>query len=718
MEISSIRRLLSSSIPFKNPNFSFPFTTVSSTEKYWTHLQKNYSNPEKTLNRVGVKLDTLCVNEVLQRCALNQPLLGLRFFIWAGLQPNYRHSLYMYSKACKVFEINRNPRVVTDVIETYRVEGCLVNIRTFKVVLNLCREAKLADEGLWVLRKMKEFNCRPDTTMYNVVIRLYCEMGEMEVAVGLMREMGLIDLYPDMITYVALIKGFCNANQLEDACGMFKVMRGHGCLPNTVAYSALLDGFCRFGNVERALELLREMETECGDCNPNVVTYTSIIQSFCEKGRSTEALGILDQMGACGFAPNRVTIINLIKGLCTEGRVEEAYKLIDKVVAGGSVSNDECYSSLVISLLQIKKLEEAEKLFRRMLASAVKPDGMASGSLIRRLCLEGRVLDGFHLYDEIERLGCLTSIDSDIYSVLLAGLCQGSYLMEAAKLARMMVERGIQLKAPYVDNIVKHLKNSGEDELVSNAMAIELCSDNSGMVMSPRISLSYGLSQMDVAPVEQHHFRSNTSSSSIDFDFCVLESFDLETSSADELFSDGKILPVQIKKKIVPPKQIHRLKPPIPPSPPPLLSDRRDVDSCSENSKNESLKETKKTSSEPDEKQSCKSFWGFKRSSSLNCVSGYARNLCPLPLLSRSNSTGSTPNVKHHLQKNQPDALLKPSQSSSSSSGSIYQKPPLKKSYGAYGNGVRINPVLNVPANFFGLGSIFSSSGKDKIKRK
>ncbi|KAA8515041.1 hypothetical protein F0562_018172 [Nyssa sinensis] len=411
MEISSIRRLFSSSIPFKNPKFSFPCTTVSSTEKYWTHLQKNYSNPEKTLNRVGVKLDTPCVIEVLQRCALNQPLLGLRFFIWAGLQPNYRHSLYMYSKACKVFEINRNPRVVTDVIEAYRVQGCLVNIRTFKVVLNLCREAKLADEGLW---------------------------------------------------------GFCDANQLEDACGLFKVMRGHECLPNTVAYSALLDGVCRFGNVERALELLREMETECGDCNPNVVTYTSTIQSFCEKGRSMEVLGILDQMVACGFAPNRVTIINLIKGLCIEGHVEEAYKLIDKVVAGGSVSNDECYSSLVISLLQIKKLEEAEKLFRSMLASAVKPDGMASGSLIRRLCLEGRVLDGFHLYDEIERLGCLTSIDSDIYSVLLAELCQDSHLMEAAKLARMMAVRGIQPKAPYVDNIVKHLKNSGEEELVSN----------------------------------------------------------------------------------------------------------------------------------------------------------------------------------------------------------------------------------------------------------
>ncbi|GFY84788.1 hypothetical protein Acr_03g0015620 [Actinidia rufa] len=44
-------------------------------------------------------------------------------------------------------------------------------------------------------------------------------------------------------------------------------------------------------------------------------------------------------------------------------------------------------------------------------------------------------------------------------------------------------------------------------------------------------------------------------------------------------------------------------------------------------------------------------------------------------------------------------------------------KPPLKKNYGAYGNGVRINPVLNVPSgSLFGLGSIFN--GKEKSKRK
>nr|POF19121.1 pentatricopeptide repeat-containing protein [Quercus suber] len=383
---------------------------------------------------------------------------------------------------------------------------------------------------------MKEFGLQADTTAYNVVIKLFCEKGDMDMAEELMNEMGLSDLYPDMITHVAMIKGFCNVGRLEDACGLVKFMRGHGCVPNAVVYSTLLDGVCRCGSMERALELLGEMEKEGGDCSPNVVTYTSVIQSFCEKGQTMEALEILDRMEAFGCAPNRVTLSNmalellgemekeggdcspnvvtytsviqsfcekgqtmealeildrmeafgcapnrvtvscLINHLCMGGCVEKAYKVIDKVVAGGSVSYGDCYSSLIVSLVKFQKLEEAEKLFRKMLAGGVKPDGLACSILIRKLCLEGRVLDGFCLSDEIEKFEFITSIDSDLYSILLVGLCQQSHSMEAAKLARLMLKKGIRLKASYFDSIVGHLKKFEDEELVKHLTKDHLAS--------------------------------------------------------------------------------------------------------------------------------------------------------------------------------------------------------------------------------------------------
>ncbi|KAF9608495.1 hypothetical protein IFM89_009861 [Coptis chinensis] len=177
-----------------------------------------------------------------------------------------------------------------------------------------------------------------------------------------------------------------------------------------------------------------------------------------------------------------------------------------------------------------------------------------------------------------------------------------------------------------------------------------------------------------------------------DFDFCISESFEQDSSCAEELFSDGKILPLEIKKQVLPPK---------PPTHP----------TSNENSKKESLKEIMEQSFKTEEKptsssSSTKSFWRFKRSSS--CGNGYKRSLiCSLPLLSRSNSTGSAPTPKRssslkdnhnkHLPKTPSSNGYTKSALSSSSSYpySTPQKPSQKKNYGSYNNGVRISPLLN-----------------------
>ncbi|XP_073157618.1 uncharacterized protein [Henckelia pumila] len=238
-------------------------------------------------------------------------------------------------------------------------------------------------------------------------------------------------------------------------------------------------------------------------------------------------------------------------------------------------------------------------------------------------------------------------------------------------------------------------------------MAIEVFPDSPSLGMSPRISFSHDLSQTDIVPIEQY-IRSGSNSSSIDFDFCVFrESFDQESSSADELFFDGKILPIEIKKRLAPPPH-----PPAPAFPPPHPSHKITT----------SKHEARQYHPNPESKSS---FWSFKRSTSLNCGSGYARTLCPLPLLSRSNSTGSTASSKRaSLSNNQRQSFFKntttttPLKQSQLPSAAASNRPPLKRTNHPYNNGIKINPVLNVPhANLFGLGSIFSG-GKDKIKKK
>ena len=418
---------------------------------------------------VKPKLDSQSIIQVLNTCP---PQLGVRFFVWAGFQSGYRHSSYMYTKASNLLRIHHNPQIIRDVIESYEAEGSLVTVNMFREVLKLCKEAQLADMALWVLRKMEDtFNLHADTVMYNLVIRLCCKKGDIETALKLTGEMSSNGLCPDLITYMAIVEGFSNAGRSEEAYSVLKVMRLHGCSPNLVILSAILDGFCRSGSMERALELLDEME-KGGVCTPNVVTYTSVIQSFCKRGQWKEALDILDRMKAFGCHANHVTVFTLVESLCAGGHVEQAYGLFDKFVVEHGVSYGDFYSSLVISLMRIKKLEEAVKLFKEMLAGDARLDTLASSLLLKELCMKDRILDGFYLLEAIENKGCLSSIDSDIYSILLIGLCQRSHLKEATKLAKIMLKKSVLLRPPQKDAAIDILIKFGEKDLVNQLTGI------------------------------------------------------------------------------------------------------------------------------------------------------------------------------------------------------------------------------------------------------
>lgn len=284
-------------------------------------------------------------------------------------------------------------------------------------------------------------------------------------------------------------------------------------------------------------------------------------------------------------------------------------------------------------------------------------------------------------------------------------------------------------------------------------MAIDMSTENSSLNTSPRISFSHDLCQTDeAAAVQSKPYRLDSmlllDSDSDDFAFCIASNTTgvHETSSAEELFSGGLIRPVQLQEKFVHASkntskskaQAQRV-----PSLPPLPF----VPLQNGGSKQEILqeKETILTNIEAEQKNQSKSFWSIKRSSSLHCENSHKKSsFWSLPLLSRSNSTGSVPNSKQGSRESQKQNASSKQQknltgisasasANATSAPSFYgyplsQKPPLRKNYmGSSGNGIRISPVLNVPvpsshiskgtANLLGLGSFFRN-GKDKKMKK
>ncbi|KAJ7970363.1 Membrane-associated kinase regulator [Quillaja saponaria] len=252
-----------------------------------------------------------------------------------------------------------------------------------------------------------------------------------------------------------------------------------------------------------------------------------------------------------------------------------------------------------------------------------------------------------------------------------------------------------------------------------------MCSETS----SPRLSFSNDLCEAHVLPIKHDDSRRDTSLLGLnsEFEFSICRSREHQSSSADELFCNGVILPIQnINKRIVNRRPTHYCETPLPSLPP------RPGSSSIDKMKKESIKEAMDVNCGCDRKSQSKSFWGFKRSKSLNCDTKMS-SIFSLPILSRSNSTGSVPNTKrtslkdaYHRHNSQKQPSVAKSSSSSFNLYPVLQKPPLNKSFGgSYGNGVRISPVLHVQppciskgtANFFGLGS-FLRGGKEKKNKK
>ncbi|KAK4376444.1 hypothetical protein RND71_002740 [Anisodus tanguticus] len=142
-------------------------------------------------------------------------------------------------------------------------------------------------------------------------------------------------------------------------------------------------------------------------------------------------------------------------------------------------------------------------------------------------------------------------------------------------------------------------------------MAVDVCFEIASLNVSPRISFSHD----DGIPIECHsHYRSDAFllESTIDFDFCVTDMALI--SSADELFSNGKILPAEVRKSTPfnqsEPKSLQKHPKT------PVLENGYDT-------KKKSLKEFLSTDLDDDEQETDKlpqpkPFWQFRRSSSLN----------------------------------------------------------------------------------------------------
>lgn len=215
-------------------------------------------------------------------------------------------------------------------------------------------------------------------------------------------------------------------------------------------------------------------------------------------------------------------------------------------------------------------------------------------------------------------------------------------------------------------------------------MATEVCS------ASPRISFSQGVLNASAAAGESQRADGSLpleqGAGAGDFNFSIGHQISADHSSnADELFSNGKILPFFKNPSSAENK-------PAGPQPRPILDRRGSL---------RELIDSSTGSGDENAPAACdlrgnsrRSFWRFGRSSSVGSVADHGP-IFPLPL-NRCKSTGSFPIPARRQRQVAATTVGSLKLRSDSNQRKTYYFSGSKR--GSHGDGVRINPILNLPA--------------------
>ncbi|KAA8531355.1 hypothetical protein F0562_006064 [Nyssa sinensis] len=472
----------------------------------WNAILNNNDNfgdkTQKFLRQFREKLNESLVVDLLN--LIQNAELGVKFFIWAGRQIGYSHTVPVYNALLDVLGCNKDDRVSEHILKEIKdddkeVLGRLLNLLIRKYCRNgmwntaleelgrlkdfgykpskVTFNALIQDFALWVfeqkkagsgdysyayklLKKMVNCGCQPGYVVYNILIGGICGNEELpssnvlELAEQAYSEMLDAGVVLNKINVCNFARCLCGAGKFEKAYNVIHEMMSKGFIPDSSTYSKVIGFLCNASKVEKAFLLFEEMKRN-GNV-PDVYTYTILIDSFCKAGLIQQARRWFDEMIKVGCAPNVVTYTALIHAYLKARKLSNANELFEMMLSEGCAPNVVTYTALIDGYCKAGDIEKACQIYARMRGSGNIPDVdmyfkvddsktrepnvVTYGALVDGLCKAHKVKEARDLLDAMSVEGC--EPNHIVYGALIDGFCKVGKLDEAQEVFVKMSERG------------------------------------------------------------------------------------------------------------------------------------------------------------------------------------------------------------------------------------------------------------------------------------
>ncbi|XP_028761212.1 pentatricopeptide repeat-containing protein At5g15010, mitochondrial-like [Neltuma alba] len=397
------------------------------------------SEIEYKLEKCNITTSSELVVEILS-IIRNDWEVAFTFFLWAGKQPGYTHSIQEYHSMISIlgkmrkFDIawalieemrggKSGPSLVTprtllimirqhcavrdvgmalNTFCAYKQFNFQVGLEEFQSLLSsLCEYKNVLDaEHLFFrLKSVFPFN----TKSFNIILDGWCNVIVSTFhAQRIWQEMSRRGIKYDAVSYACIMSCYSKAFKPVKVLKLFDQMKKMNITPNRKVYNAVIFALAKGRWVKEAVNLVRTMEDD--GIVPTVSTYRLLIKALCKAHLIEEAKVILDKMAGKGLSPTIQTYHALFRVLRAK---EEAFELWIKMREAGCEPTIETYIMLIRRFCQWRQLNVALKLWSEMKEYGFNPDRSSYAALIHGLFLNGKWEDAYKYYLEMREKGFL-----------------------------------------------------------------------------------------------------------------------------------------------------------------------------------------------------------------------------------------------------------------------------------------------------------------------
>eukprot|EP00249_Psilotum_nudum_P015192 c25208_g1_i1 orf=8-1684(-) len=384
------------------------------------------------LEQAGFRLTPQVVVEVIK---VQDPVVALRIFIWAGRQEGYVHDFSSRNSIVQLWGHKPQFESFVEILDRLTEGDFVITPEKCLVLIKGYGWAGLVDEAIRAFEQLQSKGYTLGVVHFNSIFHVLVKAVRLKVVARLYEQMLDAGISPNSITYALRMRGFGWAGQGEEAIKVFREMLKKGFYPDFCTFGVLIDSVCQLDRVEKMYMIVFELLKARPVFDPTY--YDTLIERLCKNGYAEKAKNLVDSLKKRGISATASIYSMIVTGFCRLDKVHDAIMIVDEMVRNRLLPDVEASNVVISTLLREGKVSQTFSFIDRMTSKGLTADISTYDVLIDGLCQCGELQKALGIWNTLVKL-CAPNVYSSC--ILVDGLCKRKRLSQAKLVFKKMVE--------------------------------------------------------------------------------------------------------------------------------------------------------------------------------------------------------------------------------------------------------------------------------------